>query len=186
MRLDETAETEGVQMARSRIRVFVSSTYGDLLECRGQVRRALQRLGVEDVAMETFTADDARPVDKCVADVRSCDLYVGVFAWRYGHVPPGHEESITALEYRAAAAARIPRLVFLLSEDAAWPRSHMDKGAAGEQIEALRAELTTEHTCEFFHSADDLRAKNDNADHRPRSAHRGDVRLSRSNSLGRL
>ncbi|MEV7330171.1 HEAT repeat domain-containing protein [Micromonospora sp. NPDC093244] len=143
---------------RGRLRAFVSSTFTDLRECREQVRKALQRLGVEDVAMETNTAEEARPVDLSLADVRSCDVYIGLFAWRYGFIPEGHQHSITELEYRAAGAAGIPRLIFLLREDAPWPPTLMDLGnPAQDRIRALRSELATAHVCEFFSSAQDLR-----------------------------
>lgn len=144
---------------RGKLRAFVSSTFTDLRECREQVRKTLQRLGVADVAMETYTAEETRPVDKCLADVRSCDVYIGLFAWRYGYVPDGHQHSITELEYRAAGAAGIPRLVFLLREDAPWPPTLMDLGnPAQDRIRALRSELATAHVCEFFSSAQDLRS----------------------------
>ncbi|MFC8298884.1 HEAT repeat domain-containing protein [Micromonospora orduensis] len=143
---------------RGRLRAFVSSTFADLRECREQVRKALQRLGVEDVAMETNTAEEARPVDLSLANVRSCDVYIGLFAWRYGFVPEGHQQSITELEYRAAGAAGIPRLIFLLREDAPWPPTLMDLGnSAQDRVRALRSELATAHVCEFFSSAQDLR-----------------------------
>jgi hypothetical protein len=98
-----------------RVRVYVSSTYLDLREGRGEIRTALQRMAVEDVAMETYTAGEERPLQRCLDDVRSCDLYVGIFAWRYGFIPEGETRSITELEYLAAGEARIPRLIFLLA-----------------------------------------------------------------------
>jgi len=48
---------------------------------------------------------DRRPADKCVADVKTSDIYVGIFAWRYGTVPDENNPdklSITEMEYRAA------------------------------------------------------------------------------------
>ena len=52
-------------------------------------------------------------------DVATCDLYVGIFAHRYGHVS-NHDNperrSITELEYRHAEALGFPLLVFLLEE----------------------------------------------------------------------
>jgi len=64
-------------------KVFVSSTFLDLKECRQQVSLVLRKMGHEDVAMEYYVAEDKRPVDKCLADVATCDLYVGIFAWPY-------------------------------------------------------------------------------------------------------
>src|SRR5215475_11202962 len=74
--------------------VYVSSTYQDLKDCRHAVRSALQRMGLDDIAMETYTAGEERPVDRCLDDVRSADIYVGVLAWRYGFVPAGGHTSI--------------------------------------------------------------------------------------------
>jgi Domain of unknown function (DUF4062) len=109
-------------------RVYVSSTYQDLRECRERVRLALQRLQQDDVAMETYVAEPERPVDKCLRDVAACDLYIGVFAWRYGYVPAGSTRSVTELEYRTAVQHGKDRLIFLLDEDAPWPRSMIEKG----------------------------------------------------------
>jgi hypothetical protein len=38
-------------------------------------------------AMEDYVAADDRPVDRCLADVAACTVYVGIIAWRYGYVP---------------------------------------------------------------------------------------------------
>jgi Domain of unknown function (DUF4062) len=94
------------------IRVFVSSTFQDLKQCRALIREQLQRLGLDDVAMETYTAGPQRPVDRCLADVASSDLYIGVIAWRYGYIPDGYDRSITELEYRQAISSGRDVLMF--------------------------------------------------------------------------
>ena len=72
---------------RRLARIYVSSTFSDLENYRKEVSLALRRLGHEDVAMEYYVAEDSRPLDRCLEDVASCDVYVGIFAWRYGYVP---------------------------------------------------------------------------------------------------
>ncbi len=139
-------------------KVYVSATFRDLEECRSAVKLALRRLRVEDVAMESYVAEDRRPVERCLEDVAECDLYVGIFAWRYGFVPPGYDRSITELEYRQAEAMGKPCLIFLLDEEAAWPRVHIDRGAEAEQIETLRSELVVRHMCSTFNGPGDLAA----------------------------
>jgi Domain of unknown function (DUF4062) len=79
--------------------------------------------------MEYYVADSERPLERCLRDAAACDLYIGLLAWRYGYIPPGEHQSVTELEYRAAAAAGKPALIFILSEDASWPRSSMDRDA---------------------------------------------------------
>lgn len=55
-------------------RIFVSSTFKDLEECREKVRLVLRRMGHEDVAMEYFVAEDKRPLDKCLEATASTGL----------------------------------------------------------------------------------------------------------------
>ena len=140
------------------MKVYLSATQKDLLEYRAAVHAVARRLEIEDVAMEAYGADVRPPLDRCLADVRRCDLYIGLFAWRYGFRPPGQESSITELEYREALAAGKPCLVFLLAEDPLAGRPGRP-GADGERILELRRELKERHLCDFFSSVDDLTAK---------------------------
>lgn len=107
------------------LRIYVSSTYKDLIDERTAVREAILALGHFPVAMEEYGSADERPLEKCLADVRSCQVYVGIIAWRYGFCPNGGEKCITQLEYEAADAKGIPRYIFMLHEDAAWPRNRI-------------------------------------------------------------
>ncbi|MEU2614273.1 HEAT repeat domain-containing protein [Micromonospora sp. NPDC007271] len=141
------------------MKVYISATQKDLLEYRAAVHAAARRLEIEDVAMEAYSADIRPPLERCLADVRRCDLYVGLFAWRYGFRPAGQKSSITELEYREALAAGKPCLIFLLAEDTPWPVDMIDRDADWKQIVALRRELKERHLCAFFTSVDDLAAK---------------------------
>ncbi|QDY07323.1 DUF4062 domain-containing protein [Micromonospora sp. HM134] len=141
------------------MKVYISATQKDLLKYRLAVHAVARRLKIEDVAMEAYGADVKPPLERCLNDVRDCDLYLGLFAWRYGFRPPGQTSSITELEYRAALAAGKPCLVFLLAEDARWPGDMMDRGTDGDRILELRRELQEHHLCDFFSSVDDLTAK---------------------------
>jgi hypothetical protein len=136
------------------VKAYVSSTFEDLRDCRSEVRLALSRLGVTDVAMEYYVAEPDRPLERCMRDAAECDLYIGVFAWRYGYIPPGEDRSITELEYRTAAAGGKPALIFILREDASWPRTYMDRDAT--RIETLRDELSRDRLCSFFSTPQEL------------------------------
>ncbi|MDZ7292298.1 MAG: DUF4062 domain-containing protein [candidate division KSB1 bacterium] len=86
-------------------KVYVSSTYLDLQDYRRQVSSVIRRMGHEDVAMEYYVAEDQRPVDRCLSDVAACDLFVAIYAWRYGWTPSENNPeqlSITEMEYRQA------------------------------------------------------------------------------------
>lgn len=141
------------------MRIYISSTYSDLHECREQVYRTLRQLGHDVIAMEDYVATDQRPLDKCLQDVASCDLYVGIFAWRYGYIPKhGNPKklSITECEFRHAVSTGKACLLFLLDEDAAWPRSQVERGRGAKRIETFRMQLSTAYTVSFFQNSDDL------------------------------
>lgn len=143
-------------------RIYVSATKKDLEECRTAATKILRKMRHEVVAMEDDVAGDGRPLASCVADVATCDLYVGIFAWRYGFVPQeGDGRSMTEYEYEAATRAGIPRLIFLLSEQAPWPSIHIEAiedASAGEKIKALRKRLGTDHRISPFESPHELAA----------------------------
>jgi predicted NACHT family NTPase len=137
-------------------RVFVSSTFKDLEECRKKVSHVLRQIGHEDIAMENFVAEDKRPLDKCLEAVVSSDLYIGIFAMRYGYKPPRHRKSITELEYRKAVECGINCLIFLLHEDVSWPIKFIDKGEDSVKLESLKKELSKKYSIKFFKSPDEL------------------------------
>jgi hypothetical protein len=144
------------------VSIYISSTAADLSECREAVIRALNRAQHRIVAMESYTASSRTPLAKCLADVAGCDYYVGIFALRYGFVPPEEnpeQRSITELEFRCAKAIGKPCLIFLLEETASWPTNMVDDGPPRQRINALRAELQGSKTVDFFRGPDDLAMK---------------------------
>lgn len=166
------------------MRVFVSSTFEDLREHRAAAIRVLRQLGHEVVAMEDFVAASAVPLNRVLEDVKRCQVYVGIFAWRYGFVPekgdepggpvpppvPGAEfgrTSITHYEYLQARHSGLDILAFLLDDSWPWP-PHLIDGFAPAQpaaqpdnsdIRALRRELKLQRIVSYFTSPADLEAR---------------------------
>ena len=143
--------------------VYISSTFSDLKECRDEVYHALRKLRLDVVAMEDYVATDERPLNKCLSDVEACDIYVGIFAWRYGYIPSEgnpDRQSITELEYQTAKAANKPCLVFLLDDQATWLPHLMDtftgENEQGQHIKMFRQALMRDHTVDWFKSPDNL------------------------------
>lgn len=144
-------------------KIYISSTYADLVDFRAVVYRTLRQMEQDSVAMEDYVAADERPVDKCLRDVSNCNLYIGVIGWRYGYVPPEDNpdlKSITQMEYERATALKCPRLLFLVSPSAVWPEEHTDQvtgeGLSGERIRRFREDLCRRHIVSFFEKPDEL------------------------------
>lgn len=150
------------------MKIYISSTYQDLIDHRSAIDRTLRRMGHDVIGMEQYVAEGNKPLDRCLADVRLADLYVVIVGWRYGYVPleqpaPG-AVSITELEYKAAAAAGKPILAFLLDPDTPWPTSRVDAMSTepqrgetrpGSNIARFRSLLGTNHLAGMFRTPDD-------------------------------
>ncbi len=140
--------------------VFVGSTFEDLQPYRNAVRDALHKLETIVRGMEYFGSKPGHPVEECLATVRSCRVYVGIFAMRYGSIPDGYNHSMTHLEYNEAQEQDLPCLIYLIHTDkqAVLPR-HVETGEGAEKLEKLKSLLCGRHTVSFFTTPDDLAAK---------------------------
>ena len=90
---------------------LISSTLLDLPIHRAKVRDACLNQNVLPKMMEQLPASDADAIRVSLEMVDQADIYIGIFAWRYGYVPDGHEVSITEMELNRALDRGIPIVV---------------------------------------------------------------------------
>lgn len=138
-------------------RVFVSSTLIDLREYRMRVQEVIRQLGAIDISMEHFGARDERPKDECLRLIREeSNLFVGIYAHRYGFIPNGDQKSITEQEYDAATNENLARFIYIIDDDAAWKPAYIDKDVLAEKLMRFKAKLKASHTCKYFSNQDQL------------------------------
>ena len=137
--------------------VMVSSTARDLPEYRVHVMDACLRMDMFPKMMEHLPALDADAIRASLDLVNEADVYVGVFAHRYGYIPEGYEISITQMEYERAVERGIPRLIFLMHDDVPVLPKDYERGAGAEKLETLKDRLKKERVLEFFRNPEDLR-----------------------------
>jgi hypothetical protein len=110
-----------------------------------EAERAISAAGHVIVEMADFPAADQPAAQLCAERVRGCQVYVGVLGTRYGSpVRDRPEVSYTELEFEAATAAGLPRLVFLLDTSAAdvgIPLTELIDHAFGARQEAFRSRV---------------------------------------------
>jgi hypothetical protein len=147
-------------------KIYISSTFRDLIEYRKSVAHALRTTRHQVISMEEYVAAPERPLKKCLEDVAACDIYIGIFAWRYGYIPEidnPDRKSITELEYSHAGVKRKKRLIFLSHPEIPLRPAFADhfngEGERGKLIEQLRQQLEQDNTCSFFKTPDELAAQ---------------------------
>ena len=103
-------ETGVILTPDQRVRVFISSTLGELAEERVAARRAVARLHLVPVWYESG-ARPHPPRSMYRAYLEQSQVFVGIYWQRYGWVAPGMEISGLEDEYRLAAGK--PMLLYL-------------------------------------------------------------------------
>ena len=107
--------------------------------------RAVIRAGETVMHMAYFTAREDRPAAYCRQELQRANVYVGIIGFRYGSpVKDQPDLSYTELEFVAATEQGLPRLVFLLDEDAVLPlpRKYLSDPQYEEQQCGFRARAT--------------------------------------------
>jgi len=146
-------------MSRKR-RIYVSSTFIDLEAHRVALRTALEKAQYDVESMEKYPAFDERPLDKCLADAATADIYVLLLAHRYGFRPKeGNPErkSITHLEYEEAGRHQGKRrFVFTVDPDHPWNPKWIDKGKDARDLKIFRTAVENRHGVNRFTNPNQL------------------------------
>jgi formylglycine-generating enzyme required for sulfatase activity len=139
------------------MKVFISSTSKDLKEYRQAAIDAVIKHECAILAMEHFGARAGKPVKVCADDVQKCDIFVGIYAHRYGFIPKGSQTSITQQEYELAKKLGKPRLCFIVDKSFLWLPEFIEKEKYAE-LEAFIKKVKDENTVTFFSDVADFQA----------------------------
>jgi len=146
------------------MKVFISSTYKDLIDYRAAAIRAVEGTNYQASKMEVFGARPDEPLDACLKEVEESDFFLGIYAHRYGYVPAGSEISITEMEYVHARKLGKTIYCFVIDEDnQPWLPKFMEGEPGAAKLKDFKRRIQTDHVCAFFTSAEDLGMKVANA-----------------------
>jgi Domain of unknown function (DUF4062) len=131
-------------------KVFVSSTYSDLIPYRDVVHKVIRQAGAVAVGMEDFGARDNPPLRECLAVVEESDVFVGIYAHRYGFIPDGLQISITEAEYQHAISKSLPVFAYVIEDNHPWPPKYVDQGEPAKELDRFKGLLRKNHIVKEF------------------------------------
>ncbi|ACN17500.1 conserved hypothetical protein [Desulforapulum autotrophicum HRM2] len=139
-------------------KIFVSSTYIDLVKEREQVIKACLEMGHIPVGMEMFSAAEEEQWKIIQRQIDESDYYVILVAHRYGSTT---EEGIsyTEKEYDYAASKRIPILGFVIDYSAAWQPNWIDQDEKKKRSLISFKEKIKNRLVDFWSDKNELHAK---------------------------
>lgn len=143
-------------------RVFISSTYSDMLRYRDAMRAAINKADCLAYGMERFGANSIPPLDKCFEELKACQIYVCAIGMRYGSIDDQTQKSYTQLEYEYAESLGIPILAFLVDEkNVRFSVDEFDTGESAVKLASFKEKIRNSKTvtCDFFDSTSALEGK---------------------------
>jgi predicted ATPase len=108
--MDVQERNETIRTPDQRVRVFVSSTLGELAEDRQAVSRAIAAMRLTPVMFE-LGARPHPPRELYQAYLDQSDIFIGLYWEHYGQVVPG--TSVSGLEDEFELSRGLPRLLYL-------------------------------------------------------------------------
>lgn len=142
-----------------RYQVFISSTFVDLVEERQAVLKGVLELDHMPAGMELFPAadDSAWQLIKDVID--SSDYYVLIIGGRYGSLDDSGI-GYTEKEYDYAVSQNKPVIPLLHKNPDNLPREKTEiEEVAWKKLQDFRSKVEENHTCVYWESPEDLKAK---------------------------
>ena len=142
-----------------RYQVFISSTFRDLVQERQEVLKAVLEIDHMPAGMELFPAADDAAWQLIKDVIDGSDYYVVIIGGRYGSLDDtgiGYTEK----EYDYAVSQKKPVIPLLHKNPDNLPRDKTDTDTESwEKLEKFRKRIKENHTCVYWTTADDLKAK---------------------------
>lgn len=138
-------------------RVFIGSTGLDLKPYREAARDACLAMDFLPIMMEYFEAMGVGATAGSLTKLDQADVYVGIFAHRYGYIEAGYTVSVTECEFDHAGKRDIPRICFVVDPAFPWPPNTLDFEHHA-QMEAFKKKIGTLIRAQFT-TVDDFKSR---------------------------
>lgn len=146
-----------------RTRIFISSTFIDLIPHRKAIWDLLSGLNVDVVGMEKFGSRNDKPLETCIDEVKSANIFILVLGMRYGTIDEISGKSYTQLEYEKAKKLNLEILPFIINESEARISPSIIDFDNIKLLDQFKKLTKENHTIEYFINEIDLIMKLDSS-----------------------
>jgi len=95
-----------------------------------------------------------------IESLRKADLFIGIYASRYGDILKDFELSLTEIVYEEALRLQIPRLIYLVDPHASWAVEHLHTNFQGAMMRIFLDRFPQENPeIRYFDTPQDLTQK---------------------------
>lgn len=139
------------------MKVFISATKGDLKAYRSAVEAILQQQEHQPLMRETAPPGSNGSNRGNMKLIQEADVFIGIYAHRYGEMPKGEAHSLLEQEYHHAVKLGKSLICCLIDPELPWPDEHReDDFIKQERLEKFLAHLTAQHQVIYFRDPDQL------------------------------
>lgn len=139
-------------------KVFISSTSRDLIAYRDAAIEVCNRLKMTPIAMEFFEAMGVGATAGSKRKLDDSNLYVGLFAHRYGYIEAGYIASVTEIEFDYAGELGLDRLCFLVDPTYPWSPESIEFSQM-DKLTAFKNRINTSLIRAQFTDVNDFKSK---------------------------
>ena len=145
----------------SKLQIFISSTYTDLVNERQAAVQAILKAGHIPAGMELFTAGDRSQWEVIQRWITDADIYMLILGGRYGSIEPDSGTSYTELEYDFAVSCGKPYFAVVIHENALDKKAKLPGSSVLEidhpdKMKAFRAKVLSKMSS-FFSDQKDVK-----------------------------
>ncbi len=143
-------------------KIFVSSTYTDLIPHRKSTWQLLKNYNAEITGMEEFGARTSAPLETCITYAEECDIYIGIIGMRYGSIEKKSGKSFTQIEYETAFKNNKEILIYLIDEINGLVKPIDIDFENYKKLQSFKNRLRRGHTVDSFKNEKQLAKKINN------------------------
>ncbi len=109
--------------------------------------------------MEVFGARPSEATEASLDEVEESDVFIGIYAHRYGHVPLGSGPSITEMELEHARKRGKPTFCFVVDDDHPWPPRQVEEDPGRTRLAAFKEKICENQVRDTFTTPEDVAFK---------------------------